>query len=65
MTNQVLGIGSRVIHPAYGDGVVIFVDVAAYRVCFMQFGIKNVGKTYDGWKVIEALPAEDGSVTFT
>lgn len=65
MSNQILGIGSRVNHPAYGDGVVIFVDVAAYRVCFMQFGIKNVGKTYDGWQVIEALPAEDGSVTFT
>jgi hypothetical protein len=65
MSNQILGIGSRVNHPAYGDGVVIFVDVAAYRVCFMQFGIKNVGKNYDGWKVIEALPAEDGTVTFT
>jgi hypothetical protein len=65
MSNQVLGIGSRVNHPAYGDGVVIFTDVAAYKVCFMQFGIKNVGKTYDGWRVIEALPAEDGSVTFT
>jgi len=65
MSNQVLGIGSRVNHPAYGDGVVIFTDVAAYRVCFMQFGIKNVGKSYDGWRVIEALPAEDGSVTFT
>jgi hypothetical protein len=65
MSNQILGIGSRVNHPAYGDGAVIFVDVAAYRVCFMQFGIKNVGKNYDGWKVIEALPAEDGTVTFT
>lgn len=65
MADQILGIGSRVNHPAYGDGVVIFTDVAAYRVCFMQFGIKNVGKTYDGWKVIEAIPAEDGSVTFT
>ncbi len=65
MSNQILGIGSRVNHPAYGDGVVIFVDVAAYKVCFMQFGVKHVGKTYDAWNVIEALPAEDGSVTFT
>lgn len=64
MADQILGVGSRVNHPAFGDGVVIFVDVVAYRVCFMQFGIKNVGKNYDAWKIIEAMP-EDASVTFT
>lgn len=53
--NQVLGVGSRVKHPAYGDGVVIFVDVAAYRVCFMLYGIKNVGKNFADWEVIEAI----------
>lgn len=58
MDKQVLGIGSRVNHPAYGDGVVIEINVAAYKVCFIQFGIKHVGKEYDKWEIIEAVEAE-------
>jgi hypothetical protein len=61
---ELLGVGSRVKHPAYGDGVIIRLHVAAYEVCFTQFGIKNVGKEYSGWQVIEHIPAED-SVTFS
>ena len=30
----------------------------------MQHGIKLVGKNYDNWEIIEAIPAED-SITFT
>ncbi|MFN8280980.1 MAG: hypothetical protein U0V49_11940 [Saprospiraceae bacterium] len=53
--STVLGVGSRVKHPAFGDGAVIEVDVAAYKVCFMQFGIKLVGKDYNAWEVIERI----------
>ena len=58
-----LGIGSRVDHPAYGQGVVIRIRKIAYEVCFIEDGIKMVGKEYKGWEVIEALPAEE-VVTF-
>jgi len=51
----ILGIGSRVKHPAYGDGAVIAVDIAAYKVCFMQFGLKHVGKEYAGWEIVERI----------
>ena len=61
---ELLGIGSRVKHPAYGDGAVIRLHVAAYEVCFMQFGVKMVPKDYNNWQVVEALPAEE-AVTFT
>jgi hypothetical protein len=61
---ELLGIGSRVKHSAYGDGAVIRLHVAAYEVCFMQFGIKMVPKDYNNWQVVEALPAEE-AVTFT
>ncbi|MEZ5058943.1 MAG: hypothetical protein R2879_18060 [Saprospiraceae bacterium] len=57
-TNQLLGIGSRVKHPAYGEGVIIKINVAAYEVCFIRHGIKAVGKEYDKWEIIEALPAD-------
>lgn len=61
---QLLGIGSRVKHPAFGDGAVVRLHVAAYEVCFMQFGLKMVPKDYDNWQVVEAIPA-DTAVTFT
>lgn len=62
--NQVLGVGSRVKHPAYGDGVVIRLHKAAYEVCFMLYGIKQVGRDYEKWEIIDAVPAEEG-ITFS
>ena len=64
MANEILGVGSRVKHPAYGDGVIVKLNVAAYTVCFMQFGLKHVGKDYSEWEIIEAIPADE-QVTFT
>ena len=59
-----LGIGSRVKHPAYGDGVIIRLHVAAYEVCFVQFGLKMVGKEYSNWEVVERIPTEE-AVSFS
>ncbi|MCZ2100456.1 MAG: hypothetical protein LC107_02835 [Chitinophagales bacterium] len=56
---MVLGIGSRVKHPAFGDGVVIGADVAAYQVCFITYGIKPVGKEYKAWEIIEQIESDD------
>ncbi len=60
----ILGIGSRVDHPAFGKGVVIAIHQEAYDVCFMIHGIKLVGKAYDKWEIIEAIEAE-ASVSFS
>jgi len=62
--NNLLGVGSRVLHPAYGFGVIIRLNIAAYDVCFQSDGIKVVGKEYDKWEVIAAIPAEE-AITFT
>ena len=64
MSDQILGIGSRVKHPAFGEGCIIYVDVAAYKVCFMQFGIKHVGREYKGWEIVEAIESDE-AVSFT
>lgn len=61
---NILGIGSRVKHPAFGDGVVIAAEVIAYRVCFITYGIKLVGKDYSAWEIIDRVEAED-KVSFT
>ncbi|GIV32145.1 MAG: hypothetical protein KatS3mg030_447 [Saprospiraceae bacterium] len=63
-TTSLLGPGSRVKHPAYGDGVIVRLHKAAYEVCFILYGLKMVGKDYDKWQVVEAIPAEE-PVTFT
>ncbi len=54
-----LGVGSRVNHPAYGHGVVVGIDVAAYKVVFIQQGMKVVGKHYSSWDIIEAIEEEE------
>lgn len=64
MSQPLLGTGSRVKHPAYGDGVVIRLHQAAYEICFLLYGIKLVGKEYDKMEITEAIPAES-SVTYS
>ncbi len=61
---MILGIGSRVKHPAFGDGVVIGAEVAAYQVCFITYGIRIVSKDYKAWEIIEQIEAND-KVTFS
>lgn len=55
-SSGILGIGSRVKHPAYGKGVVIRVHKAAYEVCFVMYGIKEFGIDYEKWEVVEQIP---------
>ena len=62
-TTTTLGIGSRVNHPSYGLGVIIRLHKIAYEVCFHTYGIKNVGKQFSDWEVIDAVPAVE-EVTF-
>ena len=64
MEKNYLGVGSRVNHPAFGDGVVIKLYAISYDVCFMLYGIKQVGKDYDKWEVIEHIPAEE-AITYS
>ena len=59
MDKSNLGVGSRVRHPAFGDGVVIKLYKAAYDVTFMIHGIKSVGRDYQDWEIIEAIPNEE------
>ena len=63
-TKELLGIGSRVKHPAYGDGVIVRLHPVAYEVAFMVYGLKNVGKDYDQWEIIERIETSE-AVSFT
>jgi len=59
-----LGIGSRVNHPAFGVGVVIGLYPVAYDICFVTYGIKEVGRSYEKMEIIEAIEATE-AVSFS
>lgn len=57
---RVLGVGSRVRHPMYGKGVITALNQTTYDVCFIDSGIKPIGKNYDNWDVIEEIKSQEG-----
>src|SRR5438128_1972311 len=40
--NTLLGIGSRVSHPEFGDGVIINLKASGYTITFLQDGVKII-----------------------
>lgn len=59
-----LGIGSRVKHPSYGEGVVCAVRYRNYKISFVSRGTEEIDKDLEGLEVIEAVH-EEGSVQIT
>ncbi len=60
---EILGVGSRVVHPTYGMGVVIRLHKKVYDVCFIEQGIKLVSKDFD-MEIVDHVEAEH-KVSFT
>ncbi|MBP9133772.1 MAG: hypothetical protein KBF75_07090 [Saprospiraceae bacterium] len=59
---ELLGVGSRISHPSYGDGVVIKLNPENYEICFMTYGIKQISKDFDRFSIIEKVePSEEVS----
>jgi len=54
-----LGIGSRIKHKEFGDGVVIGVKSATYIITFMATGRKEISQTYPLEIIEEEEPADD------
>lgn len=61
---DLLGVGSRIRHNMYGKGVIIALDADNYQVCFVENGIKPIGKSYDAWDVIEQIKP-DQTISYT
>jgi len=60
MENEVLGIGSRVKHKEYGAGVVVQVKSNSYLITFMDYGNREILKSYEGLEIIDLMePDED------
>lgn len=48
------GVGSRVQHSLYGQGVIVGVRYAQYQVTFLNSGIKEVDKTDPQFEILRA-----------
>ncbi len=64
MENETLGIGSRVKHKEYGAGVVIQVKSSSYLITFIDYGNREISKSYEGFEIIDLMEQEDDLVSF-
>jgi hypothetical protein len=58
-----LGIGSRVRHPQFGDGVIVQIKPEEYMITFMQHGMREIERTYDQLEIIDANDADNDLVS--
>lgn len=58
-----LGIGSRIIHPEFGNGVVIQVKPESYQITFTDYGIKEIARTFVDFEVVECVENREDLVS--
>lgn len=60
-----LGIGSRVMHPKYGEGVVCGNKLITHKISFIGKGVVEIAKSFEGMEIIEEVNLEDGMISIT
>jgi len=65
MPDEKAGIGSRVRHPQFGEGIITAVKVSTYIVNFMERGRLEIAKTYAGLEILEAVTPDEEMVSRT
>jgi hypothetical protein len=63
MQNISLGIGSRVKHPRFGDGVVVQIKPEEYLITFIQHGMREIERTTDELEIVDANDMENDLVS--
>jgi hypothetical protein len=53
MEEITLGIGSRIRHPEFKEGVIIQVYADSYEIIFIDYGRKQIMKSFKGLEVID------------
>ncbi|MCX6279808.1 MAG: hypothetical protein NT004_17200 [Bacteroidetes bacterium] len=64
MSENSLGIGSRVKHPQFGKGVIIQVRSDAYEITFIDHGTRIIQRDFPGLEVIEFVEVNSEMVTY-
>ncbi len=64
MTDSLLGVGSRVKHPQFGKGVIVQLRSDAFEICFMESGVRQIMRDYDGLEIIESVETPSDLATY-
>ena len=64
MEEQALGIGSRVRHPEFGDGVIIQAYADVFEIVFMEHGWRKLTRAYQDLEVIDAMEPDRDMVSY-
>lgn len=64
MEEQSLGIGSRVKHPEFGDGVIIQASTDAFEIVFIEHGWRRLSRDYKNLEVIDAMEPDRDLVSY-
>ncbi|MDP2422911.1 MAG: hypothetical protein U1C46_05010 [Bacteroidales bacterium] len=64
MEDLTLGIGSRVVHPEFGKGVVIQVYTDSFEITFIDHGTKTILKSFKGLEVLDFVGGESDLLSF-
>ena len=62
LNTPVLGIGARVKHPSFGEGIVTKMDVSTMEVFFKNEGDREISRSFEGLKVLESPQEMDNSL---
>ena len=64
MSENSLGIGSRVKHPQFGKGVIVQVRSDAYEITFIDHGTRIIQRDFPGLEVIDFVEVTSEMVTY-
>ena len=59
-----LGIGSRLRHPDFGEGILMKISLEYFTISFFNIGVKEISRTYEGLELIEAIEPEHDAISF-
>ncbi|MCO5249270.1 MAG: hypothetical protein M9887_10025 [Chitinophagales bacterium] len=57
------GIGTRLIHPKYQEGVIIGVEENHYEIYFKDYGEKEISKNFENFVVVKLVDHPDDAVS--
>src|SRR5690554_4734525 len=57
-----LGIGARIKHPTFGEGIVVRMNVSTMDVFFKHEGDKQISRTFEGLKILESPQEVDAGL---
>jgi hypothetical protein len=64
MSDIILGVGSRVKHPQFGKGVVVQIRSDAYEICFIENGVRQILRDYEGLEVFDLVETPSDLATY-